>query len=41
MNEMMKFLTTDTQVWGYNLHNWMLIAGGVVVLWIIVLAKDA
>jgi len=41
MDEVMNFLTADTPIWGFSIHNWMLIVGGIMVLWIIVLAKDA
>ena len=40
MDELMKFLTADSNR-GFSVHNWMLIVGGIMVLWIIVLAKDA
>jgi len=41
MDEVMKLLTADTPIWGFNVHNWMLFSGAVIVLWIMVLAKDA
>jgi hypothetical protein len=41
MDELIKFLTADTPIWGYSIHNWLLVISAAIVIWVIVLAKDA
>lgn len=40
MDAFLKFMTTDTTIFGINIHNWMLALAGVVVLWVAVLVRD-
>ena len=40
MDEFVKLMTSDTVVFDYAVHNWILAVGGVVAIWTIVLLKD-
>lgn len=40
MDAFLRFMTTDTTVFGMHIHNWMLGLAGVVVLWVTVLVRD-
>jgi len=40
MDAFVKLLTADSSIFGYTVHNWILLVGAIVVLWGIVLAKD-
>lgn len=40
MDSVIQFLTESSQVFGYNIHNWVLGVGAVAVLWGVVLVRD-
>ena len=33
MDAVLKFLVADTTIFGFDIHNWMLIIGGIVAIW--------
>lgn len=40
MDEILKFMTADTMIFGVNIHNWMLGLAGFIVLWATVIVRD-
>lgn len=41
MDRITQFLGHSTTVMGYGLHNWMLLAMGIVLIWLLVLLPGA
>jgi hypothetical protein len=40
MDAFLRFMTSDTTLFGFNIHNWIAALAGVVVIWGVVLVKD-
>jgi|BarGraIncu00222A_1022003.scaffolds.fasta_scaffold48382_1 hypothetical protein len=40
MDAFLGFMTSDTTLFGFDIHNWIVALAGFVVIWGIVLVKD-
>jgi hypothetical protein len=40
MNTFIHFMTSDTTLFGINIHNWIIVLVGFVVIWGVVLIRD-
>jgi hypothetical protein len=40
MDKFLDFMTRDTPMYGYAVHNWIIALTGFVIIWVIVIARD-